>query len=334
MIFIVGNSRSGTTLLGRMLNQHSKIHTLEELHFFEQMVDANATVKREVWTKKKSLNAIQRLLTSARANVFASVQSGEYNEECEAILKNAPKADIISVYEETLAYLTTEAGKRMPCEQTPRYLYVSDEILATMPEAIMISMVRDPRAVLASQKNKWKRYGIARDRMPLFWAIRAWINYHPVTMSLMWASASRQARRLKHHPRSIVIKYEDLLTNTEHELHRICKLAGVSFERAMKEVALIGSSTASDKPDEFGVDTSRIYAWQDGSLSAAELSICERVLQTELEYWGYKKISTPLPAHQHISFFLSFIFKSSAALLLNFGRFKSLAETIRRRVLS
>ena len=211
---------------------------------------------------------------------------------------------------------------------------LSDEILETMPNAVMISMVRDPRAVLASQKNKWKRYGIARDRMPLFWAIRAWINYHPVTMSLMWASASRQARKLQDHPRNIVVKYEDLLTNTEHELRRICDLAGVPFEKSMEEVSLIGSSTASDRPDQFGVDASRINAWQAGSLSSAELSICERVLRTELEYWGYKEISTPLSSYQYVSFFLSFLVKSSAALLLNLGRFKSLAETIRRRVLN
>lgn len=321
-------------MLGRMLNQHSQIHTLEELHFFEQMVDASATLEREVWTRQASLDAIQRLLTSARDNIFASLKPGEYKTECETILGRASNPDIISVYEETLAYLTAEAGKRIPCEQTPRYLYVSDEILETMPNAVIISMVRDPRAVLASQKNKWKRYGIARDRMPLFWAIRAWINYHPVTMSLMWASASRQARKLKDHPRSVVVKYEDLLTNTEHELRRICELAGVPFEKSMEEVALIGSSTASDRPDQYGVDASRIYAWQKGSLSAAELSICERVLRAELEYWGFEKVSAPLPVYRYVFFFLSFIFKSSAALLLNFSRFKSLAETIRRRVLN
>lgn len=320
-------------MLGRMLNQHSQIHTLEELHFFEQMVDAKATLEREVWSRQESLQAIQRLLTSARNNIFAPVQRGEYRAECEAILESVSNTDIISVYEETLAYLTIEAGKRIPCEQTPRYLYVSDEILETMPNAVMISMIRDPRAVLASQKNKWKRYGIARDRMPLFWAIRAWINYHPVTMSLMWASASRQARKLHEHPRNVVVKYEDLLTNTEHELRRICDLAEVPFEKSMEEVALIGSSTASDRPDQFGVDASRINAWQEGSLSSAELSICERVLRTQLEYWGYEEISTPLSSYQYVFFFLSFLAKSSAALLLNFGRFKSLAETIRRRVL-
>jgi len=34
MIFIVGNSRSGTTMLGRMLGNNSKVNLFPELHLF------------------------------------------------------------------------------------------------------------------------------------------------------------------------------------------------------------------------------------------------------------------------------------------------------------
>ncbi|MGY8951594.1 MAG: sulfotransferase, partial [Flavobacteriales bacterium] len=33
-IFIVGSSRSGTTMMGRILANHSDIFTFKELHFF------------------------------------------------------------------------------------------------------------------------------------------------------------------------------------------------------------------------------------------------------------------------------------------------------------
>lgn len=37
IIFVVGNSRSGTTMLGRILGRASDVFTFNVLHFFEQM---------------------------------------------------------------------------------------------------------------------------------------------------------------------------------------------------------------------------------------------------------------------------------------------------------
>jgi hypothetical protein len=37
IIFIVGNSRSGTTMMLRIFNNHPKLMVLNELHFFEQL---------------------------------------------------------------------------------------------------------------------------------------------------------------------------------------------------------------------------------------------------------------------------------------------------------
>ncbi|WP_263786843.1 sulfotransferase [Salinibacter grassmerensis] len=35
--FVVGSSRSGTTMMGRILGRHPAVYTFHELHFFEQM---------------------------------------------------------------------------------------------------------------------------------------------------------------------------------------------------------------------------------------------------------------------------------------------------------
>lgn len=39
MIFIVGSSRGGTTMMGRILGLNSQVKTFGKLHFFEQLVD-------------------------------------------------------------------------------------------------------------------------------------------------------------------------------------------------------------------------------------------------------------------------------------------------------
>ncbi|MGV0817248.1 sulfotransferase family protein [Martelella sp. AMO21009] len=332
MIFVVGNSRSGTTLLGRMLDRHSNVCTFEELHFFEQMVDSKTIRERPHWPRDKRRQAIERLLTSARDNVFAKVQPGLFTAEAEEILNETNASDVISAYATMLDRITRASGKAIPCEQTPRYLYVAEEILEAFPDAVMVCMVRDPRAVLASQKNKWRRYSIARDRMPLFWAFRAWVNYHPKTMALMWASASRRARQLEKHPRAIVIQYEMLLSDPRRQLQGLCDLAGINFEEEMMEVALIGSSTASDKPDQIGVDASRVDAWRNGSLTPSELAICEATTAKEMDFWDYTPVARPMPAPTQLFHTVGFLVKSGTALLLNIRRFKNLRETIKRRL--
>ena len=48
-------------------------------------------------------------------------------------------------------------------------------------------MVRDPRAVILSQRGKWtvaKKLGL-----PLKEIIRSFFNYHPITMSILWNKA-------------------------------------------------------------------------------------------------------------------------------------------------
>ncbi|MEZ5023383.1 MAG: sulfotransferase [Chitinophagales bacterium] len=63
-IFIVGNSRSGTTMMLRILNNHSQVYGLNELHFFEQLwssADKNKEIsKEEAITLAAKLLFVQR----------------------------------------------------------------------------------------------------------------------------------------------------------------------------------------------------------------------------------------------------------------------------------
>ena len=44
-IFIVGSSRSGTTMMGRILGNHSDVFTFKELHFFGTIWTNNSDKK-------------------------------------------------------------------------------------------------------------------------------------------------------------------------------------------------------------------------------------------------------------------------------------------------
>ena len=56
-VYIVGNSRSGTTLMARMLGQHSKVLYLPETHFFGELWEPDA--------KSRTLSSEQAIKTPA-----------------------------------------------------------------------------------------------------------------------------------------------------------------------------------------------------------------------------------------------------------------------------
>ncbi len=331
MIFIVGNSRSGTTMLGRMIGRHSQVYTFEELHFFEQMVSAEEISTPPSWARARLKTMLERLLTSARSNIFRSVEPGRYGAEAETILDTAASDDPVAVYDAFLAFETARHDKQIPCEQTPRYLYLVDELLDRYPQARFICMVRDPRSVLLSQKNKWRRRKIGKENMPFFWAARAWVNYHPYMTTLLWASASRNAQSLQDHPRVLCLRFEDLLRNPEAQTRQLCNHLDLQFEPDMLEVSQIGSSLDDDQPDKRGVDASKLDSWQRSGLSNAEIALCEQLACEEMQHWGYASSGRQSSALHRIGLMAGFVIKSILALFLNLRRFKNLPQTLRRR---
>lgn len=114
MIFIVGNSRSGTTMLGRALGKHSDIYTFEESHFFEQMVDSDTVLNKVEWTEKRGISLLERLLTSARANIFATPIRGLSPR----MSLQSSQARLHEIRPASMAFLDYEArrlGKVVPC---------------------------------------------------------------------------------------------------------------------------------------------------------------------------------------------------------------------------
>lgn len=336
MIFVVGNSRSGTTMLGRVLGSHGDVHTFDELQVFERLIDSSEMAPGARQSRERLSKIGAKLLWTIREGLFAPLQEGRYRDEAAALIKSDGITDAATLYARVLQAEATAAGARIPCEQTPRYLFSVDEILAAYPEARIVHIYRDPRDVLLSQKNRWRRGFLTEKRMPVIWILRSWSNYHPYLTARFWVSAMAQADRLKARPQVFELRYETLLETPEPQLRALCAHLGLPFEPQMLAVRRIGSSSRADQQDEAqaerGFDRSRMGAWQRGGLTNAEIAICENMAGKAMETRGYAVSGTRAATIGIWLTKLTLLPKGIAALMLNLTRFRNLTRMVLRRL--
>ena len=157
MIFVLGNSRSGTTMMGRVLGRSKDVYTFNELHFFEQLFSVKEFSKK--MNLEESIIFFSNLISIERDGYLNNKRKIKfYFQESEDLVKSSDK-DVFTKIELFNLYLKYESrlnNKNIPCDQTPRNLFYVNEILSAYPDAKIIYMVRDSRNVLLSQKNKWK----------------------------------------------------------------------------------------------------------------------------------------------------------------------------------
>jgi len=332
-VFIVGNSRSGTTMMGHILRNHPDIFTLHhELHFFEQLCASRDYGRILGFDEAVGLAA--RLLCINHDSYWRQGDPSRFTEEAKTIvlsIQDNPMTPVV-VFERFLRYVAMLNGKPIPCDQTPRYILYIADILRLYPDARVINMIRDPRPVLLSQKYKWRRRWMGYKNFPLKESIRTKINYHPVTMSLIWKASVRAAGRFADHPRVLLVKYEDVLSDPEREVGRICSFLGVDFHREMLDIPQGGSSLKAFTTKK-GIDSSRVEAWRkEGGLNQTEIYLCQKITGPLMKQYGYEPVSVRVNPFMLLWYLVLLPVKLSMSFVVNLNRMKSIPEAIRRRL--
>lgn len=195
----------------------------------------------------------------------------------ERLLENA--SGYADVFERVLALVSEGSGKDTIGEKTPHHLNCIDYILELYPEAPVVAMIRDGRAVTSSRMRHpdWEKNLLAA----------TW----------RWRDDARRLLRLVNGERRgnvLVVRYEDLVTHTAEEMKRIVKHLGVAFEGEM----LHTSQSPQDRFQDYykqewmsksteSVDVSRISAWKE-LWTNKEICLVEREIKRELRLFGYE----------------------------------------------
>lgn len=335
MIFVVGNSRSGTTMMGRILGKHPNVYTFGELHFFGQLCAppfSSKSRREEIEELASQLHCIQQEGYRIHGNPHRFL--GEARTFLES-LTTYPETQA-ALFETFLHYVAAENGGTIPCDQTPRNVFYIADILQLYPKARVVNMIRDPRDVLLSQKRKWKRRFLGGSDMPMKETFRDWVNYHPITISYIWRTAVTAAAQFLQHERVTSVYFEELLAHPEATVEQLCDFVGITYTHAMLQVPQVGSSVAEDQPQQLGINPHRAHSWNsktaDGELSSAEIYLNQTITGVLMKVHNYNPVSVRPNIVSLALHLLTFPVKLAGAFLFNLDRMKSIRQTLKRRI--
>jgi hypothetical protein len=209
-IFVVGAGRSGTTLLRLMLNEHPDISIPAESHIIGPLMRTFGT--HGMLAGDTLARALSIVLESPEwERDFAHTA-----DELRAVIGDDPLT--LADFVDRVFRLEVGAAPAHWGDKTPANMRWVGPLLECFPNAHAVAIVRDPRDVYLSLLSlKW----FGDDP----WTIGRYIAHNGEMLRVWIASCPRD--------RLHVVRYEDLVVDTETTLRELCRGLGVTFVPAM-----------------------------------------------------------------------------------------------------
>lgn len=271
-IFVLGCSRSGTTLLYHMLlsagnfavyRMESQVLNLLEPRFRPLDVTRNKRRMLDAWYDSRLYTRTGLSKEEVEPRVMAECRSG---------------GDFLRILMEEMC---RKQGVERWAETTPDHLLYLDRIKQTIPNALVVHVIRDGRDVALS----WEKKGQLR-RLP-------WDRHRPaMAAGIFWDWFVTRGRRLGRQLAGdyVEVHYEDLVRYPKIVLKRLERFVehDLDYDR-IKSIAI--GSVAVPNTVFKGETRSPIGRWQT-DLSHSELSMLESLTGDRLKELGYSLAGT------------------------------------------
>ena len=275
-VIVVGMPRSGSTLLVRLLNESPDLVVVNDLYFLQE-VDATrgserpgrmATQSLCEWLldriKDRTNGTGSREFVRSLALSRSEIQTVEKRARAE-LSGEKHWSEILTV---VLQAVAREEGKSRWGYNTPQdYLHL-DRLREAFPGAQFVFLLRSPDRVMASYKF---------NRDPFAGPNR----YHPVLQSVAWRLCARTYldERAKGASDILLVRYEDLVADTESTLRRIGLFLNAPLEY---------------RPLEGLGNNSSYRGSTDRRLSGLETWLCRKIASPVATELGYEIPAMPI----------------------------------------
>jgi hypothetical protein len=205
--FIVGCARSGTTILQTFLAAHSQIASFPESDLFIHIQPRPSLRRLRIASRTFHLGARAFLRELRRDDIPVPRP---------VLMRHAARWST-----NLLDRLASEQGKTAWVEKTPHHIKHIEVIERYVALPMFIHVLRDGRDVVASMLKAARAH-------------RSWQGPNTLDQAIATRNEAIEITGRNHGKRNhILIRYEDLMTETQSELSRLCQWLGLEFETDM-----------------------------------------------------------------------------------------------------
>lgn len=283
-LILVGLPRSGSTLLSRVVNESSNCFLINDFYYLQYVESIDGYRRRDNEAKALLVDFVVTQLrnrtrpTDLEDEVwfglpFSKAQLQAIDKFAERYKAEPVHKDWAQVLNDVMTFCAELSGKPIWGYNTPQDYLNVDSILEKFPSAKFVFLLRSPQKTLLSYKYYWTV-------IPKFRGERG--RYHPVVQSLAWKTCVNTYLSLKRRYGAdlfTLVKFEELISDTDGVLSAISQLAGLEFPTV--DISKFGHNS-SLKKDAQGIK----------ALTSLEETICRLLTQKERMALSYERLPT------------------------------------------
>jgi hypothetical protein len=273
---IIGTARSGTTLVQRLCAELPGVWVPPETHFWD-LAD-RARYRFEFPLRGRTRAEFVDWMMSELRDRNLGLDPGDVIED---LRTRQVRIGLWQVFEATV--IAMSPNSEVLGEKTPNHIAWWEHFAAARPDLKYLAVVRDPRAVLRSQRSV------------------AWGERDPYALAERWLAhqrSIRDCRRMLGPERCMVIRYEDLVADTPRHHEQIAGFLGVPFEpheltrRRLKRYPLFPERESWKQNATGAVTGDRVDRWRE-SLTDEDVAIIQATCVDEMTAFGYSLDDAP-----------------------------------------
>jgi hypothetical protein len=220
-LFIVGCTRSGTTLLRRIVDAHSDIAITRETHWITQLIEEDgfspdAPVTPELLSRLRTYRKFTRM--------------GVDESQLDRLVSDEEPVSYAELVTVIFDLYGRSMGKRLVGDKVPTYVRSIPLLHGLWPSAKFVHLIRDGRDVCSSLMG-WGRDERFAKLFP-----SAWPEDPLSTMTLLWEQLVRLGREAGAKlPVEVYyeMRYEALVADPAGECEKLCDFLGVPVDERM-----------------------------------------------------------------------------------------------------
>jgi hypothetical protein len=275
-ISIVGVSRSGTTLMRRVLNSSDQIAICDENHFLGHLIPREgARYRFRKFGDLSDDDNVRRLVDYIYSGGLEKSfkKHGDMSFHWYWIIRRIDKSDLLqrildsdrserALFSVMMRVFADRRGKSIMGEKTPAHVRYVPTMLEWFPNGKIIHMIRDPRGNFVSERRRREKLSVTTPYKQLRRFDFLFTLYIALQTTLAWfESISRYHRYSERYPDNYyALKFEDLVSDPEEHVRRVCDFLEVEFQDTMLEQVVVSRGF---KLGQTGFDAQAATRWKE-----------------------------------------------------------------------